>query len=74
MLHHATLESRANEPRTFNHRFKFAEGEAAREILHTAVGRDREALWRNVLQRGLDARGYDPRRFDIAIGKIEQAG
>ena len=73
VLHRATAEAGSHELCPFNHRFKFAEGKVTREILHAAVGRDCETLRRNMLQRGLDARGDGVGRLDISIRKVEYA-
>ena len=57
----------------FDHRLQLPERNVARQIFHSAIGRDQQAIYADERQRSPNARGDNLGRLNLMRGKIEHA-
>ena len=63
----------ADEFRAFDHRLQLPERNVARQIFHSAIGRDHQAIYADERKRSPNPRGDNFGRFHLMRGKIEHA-
>jgi hypothetical protein len=63
----------ADEFGAFDHSLQLPERNVARQIFHSAIGRDHQAIYANERKRSSNPRGNNLGRLHLMRGKIEHA-